>query len=492
VSAAHRAAIRIHGITAWPIWELPGWLAALVAGIIAIYAAAVCAALALTPIRASDLRLFAILLACGALAVELTRRAGEPGGVDRDVYAIWDLPAAVLLPPLYALLIPIPRMVLTQWRIRRTRLHRRAYTAASVGLAYAAASLAFHAAAPALSGLDVGTGGQAAMWTLLAGACGLLRLAVNDTLVMTAVKGSAPATRLRPLILGPEAIYNSIAELCLGVLVASAAAWSIFILFYALPLVILLQRSLRHAQLVNASRIDSKTGLLNAATWQREAAMEVTRAARKHTPIAVAMLDIDHFKKVNDTYGHLAGDAVLAAIAAAARALLREYDIIGRFGGEEFAILLPHTGIAEATQVTERLRARIPHIAIPGGGPVSPMPSGVTVSIGVAATASVRRDLVDLLATADRALYQAKNAGRDRVHIISDKTDSGPFPVLAARSLPDTIQTIRSPASRLGPSPRLSSALPCQRSSLVSCACRASAAANCPALPTVPIPVGRS
>jgi len=434
VSAARRAAIRIPGITDWPIWELPGWLAALVAGIIAIYAAAICAALALTPIRAADLRMFAVLLACGALAVELTRRSGEAGGVDRDVYAIWDLPAAVLLPPLYALLIPVPRMILYQWRIRRTRLHRRAYSAAAIGLAYAAASLAFHATAPALSGLAAGTGGRAVMWTLLAGSCGLLRLAVNDTLVMTAVKGSTPATRLRPLILGPEAIYNSVAELCLGVLVAFAAVWSIFILFYALPLVILLQRSLRHAQLVDASRTDSKTGLLNAATWHREAAAEISRAVRKHTPVAVALLDIDHFKKVNDTYGHLAGDAVLAAIAAAARALLRDYDIIGRFGGEEFAILLPHTSVAEATQVTERLRAKIPRIAIPGGGPVSPVPSGVTVSIGVAAAASARHDLVDLLATADHALYQAKNTGRDRVRVISDQASSGPFPRLAARS----------------------------------------------------------
>jgi diguanylate cyclase (GGDEF)-like protein len=118
---------------------------------------------------------------------------------------------------------------------------------------------------------------------------------------------------------------------------------------------------------VSASRTDAKTGLLNAATWQREAVRELIRAARKHNPVAVAMLDIDHFKKVNDTYGHLAGDAVLAAIAAATRSLLRDYDIIGRFGGEEFAILLPHTGAAEATGVTERLRKRIPRIAIPWG-----------------------------------------------------------------------------------------------------------------------------
>ena len=432
MSAARRAAIGKPRSTSWPIRELPGWLATLVTGIIAIYTAAICAALALTPVRASDLRLFAVLLACGAVAVELSRHAGEPGGLDRDVYAVWDLPAAVLLPPLFALIIPIPRMMLTQWRIRRSHLHRRAYTAASVGLAYAAASLAFHSADPALTGPGPGTGTSAILWTLLVGACGLLHLAVNEGLVLTAVKGSAPGTALRPLILGKETLHDWITELSLGVLVAYAAARSIFVLVYALPLVILLQRSLRHAQLLSASRTDSKTGLLNAATWHREAAMEITRAARKHTPVAVAILDIDHFKKVNDTYGHLAGDAVLAAIAAATRALLRDYDIVGRFGGEEFAILLPRTTAAEASWVTDRLRARIPHIAIPSGAPViSPVPSGVTVSIGVAATARARHDLLDLLAAADRALYQAKNAGRNRVQIISDRAGTGPFPLLA-------------------------------------------------------------
>ena len=91
------------------------------------------------------------------------------------------------------------------------------------------------------------------------------------------------------------------------------------------------------------------------------------------------------------------------------------------------------TPLAEATQVTERLRATIPRIAIPGGGPVSPVPSGVTVSIGVAASAGAKRDLVDFLAAADHALYQAKNAGRNRVCIVSDETSSGPFPCLAAR-----------------------------------------------------------
>ena len=283
------------------------------------------------------------------------------------------------------------------------------------------ASVTFHTAARALGGSGAGAGLHALEWTLLAAACGVLRLAVNDTLVLTAVKGSAPKTRLRPEILGAEALYNDVAELCLGVLAAFAAARSILVVLYALPLVVSLQRSLRHAQLVTASRIDSKTGLLNDPTWRREAAAEVARSVRTRTSVAVAMVDIDHFKNVNDTYGHLAGDAVLTAIAAATKALLRDYDIVGRVGGDEVAVVLPHTSIGEARDITERLREKIPRIVIPSGGPVDSVPSGVTVSIGVAAAGLPHSDLGRFLAVADEALYAAKAAGRNRVHVITSE-----------------------------------------------------------------------
>ena len=408
-------------IDRWPFWDLPGWLKPLVAVVVAVYCAAIGGAAAVTHVRAGDLRLFAVLVICGAVTLELTSSAGEPSGVVRDVYAIWDLPAAVLLPPVYALILPIPRMTLTQARVGRAKLHRRIYSSAAIGLAYAAASVTFHTAARALGGSAAGTGFHALEWTLLAAACGVLRLAVNDTLVLTAVKGSAPKTRLRPEILGGEALYNDVAELCLGVLAAFAAAHSILVVLYALPLVISLQRSLRHAQLVTASRIDSKTGLLNDPTWRREAAAEVARSVRTRTSVAVAMVDIDHFKNVNDTYGHLAGDAVLTAIAAATKSLLREYDIVGRVGGEEFAVVLPHTSIGEARDITERLREKIPRIVIPSGGPVDSVPSGVTVSIGVAAAGRPHGDLGRFLAVADEALYAAKAAGRNRVHVITNE-----------------------------------------------------------------------
>ena len=90
----------------WPVWQLPRWLAACITAAIAAYAAAVAGALASTPVRPGDLRLCAVFIGCGAASVELTRRAGEREGLTRDVYIIWDLAAAVLLPPLYALVIP--------------------------------------------------------------------------------------------------------------------------------------------------------------------------------------------------------------------------------------------------------------------------------------------------------------------------------------------------------------------------------------------------
>src|SRR3984893_2257755 len=403
-------------LRSWPVWQLPRWLATCVTAVIAAYAAATAGALASTPVRPGDLRLCAVFVGCGAASVELTRRGGEREGLVRDVYAIWDLSAALLLPPLYALVIPLPRAVLTEWRIRRTLLHRRAYSTAAYGLAYAAASVVFRSAVPVLCG-GGGSGGHAPAWITLAAGCGLVSMAVQACLILPPVKATAaPGTRLRSLVLGREAVCNQVTELCLAVLTAFAAAHSALALVVALPLVIVLQRSLRHASLAAAARTDAKTGLLNAGAWQREAALEVTRA-RAQTPLAVAIADIDHFKAVNDTCGHLAGDAVLAAVSAAMRDLLRDCDLCGRFGGEEFALLLPRTTAAQALEITERIRQGISQLAIPRDGTAA---IRVTISIGVAVPSQAGRKLDGLLAAADHALYQAKRSGRDRGVIYAD------------------------------------------------------------------------
>jgi diguanylate cyclase (GGDEF)-like protein len=170
--------------------------------------------------------------------------------------------------------------------------------------------------------------------------------------------------------------------------------------------------------------MDSKTGLLNAGTWQREAALEITRAFRARTPLAVAIADLDHFKAVNDTHGHLAGDRVLRAVADLLKAQMRAYDIAGRFGGEEFAVLLPHTRASQARQIAERIREQIFQLAIPLDGPATVAPLRITISVGVAVTDQTDRSLDELLAAADHALYQAKGSGRNRVVLCEDAVPS--------------------------------------------------------------------
>jgi diguanylate cyclase (GGDEF)-like protein len=206
----------------------------------------------------------------------------------------------------------------------------------------------------------------------------------------------------------------------MAVLSTLAIAISPFTVIAALPLATLLQRSAVHGQLVKDARTDSKTGLLNAATWERAATAEITRAVRTRTQLAVALLDIDRFKGINDTYGHLTGDEVLKEIAHTLRTMLREYDLAGRFGGEEFALLLPQTRAVDAFRIAERVRSAIAGLPIIAPGATGGERVHVTVSIGVAALdAGTKREYAELMAAADAALYRAKGCGRDQVQMIS-------------------------------------------------------------------------
>ena len=155
---------------------------------------------------------------------------------------------------------------------------------------------------------------------------------------------------------------------------------------------------------------DALTGVANRRNLLETGLRELGRARRSQRPTSLLVLDIDHFKQINDRFGHAAGDAVLAALACALQEQLRPSDLLGRIGGEEFAVLLPETVLPKAALVAERLRAAAETVSTEFDGHVIRM----TVSIGAALVAHEAADLSSALAAADRALYRAKHLGRNR------------------------------------------------------------------------------
>jgi len=146
---------------------------------------------------------------------------------------------------------------------------------------------------------------------------------------------------------------------------------------------------------------------------------EVERARRLERPVSLVMIDIDHFKRFNDTYGHQSGDEVLRHVAQLTAGALRRSDAVARYGGEEFVVLLPEATLQDALAVAEKIRTEVERGALGVGGVLRPLQ--VTVSLGVAAFPSDAINGPDLVAAADRALYEAKNGGRNRVcHVPAD------------------------------------------------------------------------
>lgn len=172
------------------------------------------------------------------------------------------------------------------------------------------------------------------------------------------------------------------------------------------------ERKATEAKLRELATTDSLTGLNNRRRFMELAEREFTRSMRYQRPLALYMLDIDHFKIVNDTHGHDVGDQVLRSLAETAVIALRGADILGRLGGEEFGVLLPETDEQAAIEVAERLRMSIEHTSIPinNGEELK-----ITVSLGVAVLGKNINSIAEMLKRADVALYEAKQSGRNRV-----------------------------------------------------------------------------
>jgi len=165
-----------------------------------------------------------------------------------------------------------------------------------------------------------------------------------------------------------------------------------------------------HRQLLQMSRKDQLTGLYNRAAIGELLKAEIERSRRYQQPMSVVMVDIDHFKRINDRYGHDAGDKVLSKVAAVLGHNLRKPDVVGRWGGEEFLLLAPGSDASAAEKLSERLRQQLKEI------PESEIAAPITACFGVAEL-ETEQSLDDMLYVADMALYEAKRSGRDRVVI---------------------------------------------------------------------------
>jgi diguanylate cyclase (GGDEF)-like protein len=174
-----------------------------------------------------------------------------------------------------------------------------------------------------------------------------------------------------------------------------------------------MQRASLFEQVNRLAITDSMTGLYNYRKLTRDLEREIVRSRRYHHPFSFIMADIDHFKVLNDTYGHPAGDSVLREVASALNAGRREVDRVYRYGGEEFAVLLPETDWPEAFEVAEKLRKRVEDMEVDTPGQDEPI--GATISMGVASFSRDSLALEHLVSSADEALYKAKESGRNRV-----------------------------------------------------------------------------
>ncbi len=412
----------------WAWWKLPLVLRCYVGIVAASAAVFIVFAATRTVWHAADLGKYALLLGCGGISVAAKpSTAYRKGGMTRDFLSAWVLPVAILLPPIYALVTPIPLQIITQMRVHKGAVYRRVFTVAAIGQCYGAASLLFRTFPASFIGGGIGSGTHALKWTIAVAICEIVGGRGHNILIAIAVKLSDPSANIVALELNREALQADFAEFDLGVLITVVVGVNAILAIFAVPTVLLIRRFMMHAQLLAQSRIDTKTGLLNSSTWESEASVEIARAIRTNLPLSLALIDIDHFKTVNDTYGHLVGDMVLRALTDAIQEHLRSYDLAGRFGGEEFVVLLPQARQSDAVNIAERLRTHVEAMAIPVDGSGDHAVEGhaadrqdqrrfvrLTISVGVSALNDTTRELSDLLEAADAALYRAKQDGRNR------------------------------------------------------------------------------
>jgi diguanylate cyclase (GGDEF)-like protein len=311
------------------------------------------------------------------------------------------------------------------WGRARVPLYRHLFSTATV-------VLAIHAAAAVVARFGVVTPFDAPspVGLLIIVLALLAYTVVNTCLVVGAIVLSARRSVIDVLGSGDEVILE-IATLSLGGITATVLAVGNPIVVLVLPSILVLHRVVLVRQLEVAASTDSKTSALTAAAWQLRATKQLKRAVQRDETAALLMIDIDHFKRVNDVHGHLVGDQVLAAVAKAIASTLGPRDLLGRFGGEEFVALLVESDLDRdhLRRIGNEVRRAVRQVAVEYETPDGPLTvTGVSVSIGGALFPTDGRTTEALIHVADGALYAVKGAGRDGVRIGQSHPDEGPLP----------------------------------------------------------------
>lgn len=406
----------------WKLWTLP---VPAVLYLLAVEAVALVSGVLLAlavPTTRDHLLRFAVLVGAGLVTAELTRsvermrRRFANQAPHVNMSSVWTLAVALVTTPALAAATAVILYTHLWWRSWRpvSGMHpyRAVFSVSGVALScYTSALLVRH-----IPG-GLATAPHRAMSMLL-----LVSVVAAYWLINSLVLAAAIALIQRTM--SPVRLLGSWSENTLEFATLVAGVFTAVFVTSAPGMVALmpvllcvLHRSTLVRQLEHAAVSDRTTGLLNAASWHSLAVAEFERAARHDVPLGLLLIDVDDFRRVNDRYGQAAGDGVLRAIGHAIEAETRAADLCGRWGGEEFVVLLTDTTIRNATAVAHRICARV-RCLDDHDLAQTPDRLHLTVSIGVAGRPDAGTRVEDVLVAADNALFAAKDAGRDQVHAV--------------------------------------------------------------------------